>query len=98
MIFMELRARDPHMLRWVELMARTGGSRVKVKYDAGFFCWLDDQILMIKDHTYAGIDFRGDPDLPLPLDAQWGDIGKKQDSKMLIVFFVFSCFNVFYEQ
>ena len=69
MIFIEMRSRDPRMLRWVELMARTGGGRVKRKYDARFFHWLDDQILMIEDYAYAGTDFRGDPDLPLPPGA-----------------------------
>ena len=69
MIFTEMRARYPCMLRWVELMARTGGGRVKVKYDVGFFHWLEDHILMIEDHAYASTDFRGDPDLPLPPGA-----------------------------
>jgi hypothetical protein len=32
---------------------------------------------MIEDYAYAGLDFRGDPDLALPEDAQWGNIGKK---------------------
>ena len=41
-IFIELRARDPRMLRWVECMACTGGGRVKVKYEFRFFHWLDD--------------------------------------------------------
>ena len=77
MIFTELRPRDPRMLRWVELMAHTRGGRVKVKYDAGFFHWLEDQFLMIEDYAYAGTEFRGDPDLPLPSDSQWGDIGNK---------------------
>ena len=39
-IFTELRARDPRMLRWVEIMARTGGGRAKVKFEAAFFRWL----------------------------------------------------------
>jgi hypothetical protein len=34
-------------------------------------------MLMIDDYAYAGLDFRGDPDLALPEDAQWGDLGKK---------------------
>ena len=29
---------------------------------------------MIEDYTYAGTDFRGDPDLSLPPGAHWGDI------------------------
>ena len=64
-IFTELRARDPHMLRWVEIMARTGGDKAKVKFEATFFCWLREQILMIEDYSHARTDFRGDPDLPL---------------------------------
>ena len=36
---------------------------------------LDDHILMIEDYAYAGTEFRGDPDLPLLIDAQWGGIG-----------------------
>ena len=64
------------MLR--EIMARTGGGRAKVKFEAAFFRWLRDQILMIEDHAYAVTNFRGDADLPLPPHAQWGGIGKKQ--------------------
>ena len=81
------------MLRWVEIRAHTGGGEAKVKYRNPFFHWLDNQILMIEDYSYAGTDFRGDPDIPLPVDAQWGDIGKKH-AKTLIVF-IFSCFIIF---
>ena len=76
-IFTELRDRDPRMLMWVEVMAHISGGRAKVKFEAAFFCWLQDQILMIKDYSYAGTYFRGDLDLPLPPGAQWGYIGKK---------------------
>ena len=51
---------------------------------------------MIEDYAYAGKDFRGDPDLPLPPGAQWGDIGKKQNPKMVIMLFLFFIFYVFY--
>ena len=77
MVFTELRARDPRMLRWVRIMACTGVGRGKVKFGAPFFQWLSDQILMIEDYAYAGTYFRGDPDLPLPPGKQWGDMGKK---------------------
>ena len=56
-IFTEIRARNPRMLRWVEIMAYTGGGRAKVKFEAAFFCWLRDQILMIEDYAYAWTDF-----------------------------------------
>ena len=68
-ILIELRDRYPCMLRWVEIMAHTGGSKAKVKFEAAFLCWLRDQILMIEDYVYARTDFRGDPDLPLPPSA-----------------------------
>ena len=77
-VFVELRDRDPRMLRWIEIMARTSGGRAKVKFEATFFCWLCDQILMIEDYAFVGIEFRGDLDLPLPTSAQWRDIGKNK--------------------
>ena len=57
-VFTELRVTDPLMLRWVQIMVRTGASRGKVKFG--------DQLLMVEDYAYTGIDFSGDPDLPLP--------------------------------
>ena len=48
-----------------------------IKYNDPFFDWLRPQMLMIDDYTNAGLDFRGDLDLVLPEDAQWGDLGKK---------------------
>ena len=44
---------------------------------------------MIEDYAYAGTNFRGDLDLSLPPSAQWGDIGKKKNPKMLIMFLYF---------
>ena len=88
-IFTELRARDPHMLRLVEIMDRTSGGTAKVKFKVSFFRWLRYQILMIEDYAYTWTDFKGNLDLPLPPGAQWGDIGKKQNPKMVIMFFMF---------
>ena len=51
---------------------------------------------MIKDYDYAGTDFQGDPDLPLPADAQWGDIGKKNAQDVDYFFCIFMFYN-FYE-
>ena len=59
-------------------MDRTRVGRGKVKFSDPFFRWLQDHILMVEDYAYAGTDFGGDPDLPLPPGGQWGDIGKKQ--------------------
>ena len=61
----ELDERDPHMLRWVEVMARHGGGRPTIKYGAPLFCSLRNQLLMIKDCAYAGTDLCRDPELAL---------------------------------
>jgi hypothetical protein len=68
--------RDPRMLSWCRLMARHVAGPI-IKYDDTFFDWLQPQMLMVDDYAYAGLDFRGDMDLALPEDAQWGDLGKK---------------------
>ena len=96
MVFTELRARDPHMLRWVRIMARTGEGRGKVKFGAPFFRWLSDQILMIEDYAYVGTDFRGDPDPPLSPDEHWGVMGKKKTPKIAICVFCLLMFFIFY--
>ena len=71
-------------------MARIGASRGRVKFSDPFFRWLRDQILMVEDYSYAGKDFIGDLDLPLPPGGQWGDIGKKQETlKWMKYFYVF---------
>ena len=79
MVFTYMRAIDPRMSQWLDIMARTGGGGDKVKFETAFFHRLSDQILMIKDYAYEGTEFIGDPDLPLPPGAHWGDIGKKKN-------------------
>ena len=59
-------------------MARIGVGRGKVKFGDPFFQWMRDQLLMVEDYAYMGTEFKGDPNLPLPPDAQWGNIDKKQ--------------------
>ena len=61
-------------------MARTRAGRGKVKFSDPFFRWLRDQILMVEDYAYAGTNFSGDRNLPLPPSGQWGDVGKKQET------------------
>ena len=53
---------------------------------------------MVKDYAYVGIDFTGDPDLPLPPGGQWGDIGKKQKTIKIEIFFMFFMFYIFYDK
>jgi hypothetical protein len=53
-------------------------------------------MLMVDDYAYAGLDFRGDPDLVLPEDAQWGELGKKYTLfsflNVFMNFIIFKCF------
>ena len=41
-VFQSLRARDPRILRWVQVMAHTGAGRGRVKFGDPFFRWLQD--------------------------------------------------------
>lgn len=42
-----------------------------------FFDWLRRQLIDVEEWTYFGIDFTGDPDLPLPKAEDWDeDLGK----------------------
>ena len=52
---------------------------------------------MVEDYAYTGMDFTGDPELPLPSGGQWGDIGKKQETlKWMKCFLCFLMFYYFY--
>ena len=58
-------------------MHRLGGGRVSNPYPADLFPWWRRQIVAIDDYPYEGIDFLGDPDMPLPPGSAYGDIGNK---------------------
>lgn len=81
------------MQRWVELMARHVGQSTII-FSTAFFSWLDRQHHLIEEHPYLGKDFHGDPDLILPVRAQWGAIGKLFDQSVFY-FQVSTCFCVF---
>ena len=68
--FRSLRAWDPHMVRWVQVMAHTRVGRGRVKFGDMFFKWLQDQMLMVKDYAYANTNFTRDPNIPLPPGGQ----------------------------
>ena len=79
-------------------MAHTGAGRGRVKFVDAFLRWLRDQMLRVEDYANAGIDFTGDPDLPLPPRGQWGDIGKKQETLTMENVFMFFMFYIFYDK
>ena len=63
-------ARDPAMVKWSSLLVRLGGGR-QPHFLEDFFSRLDQDILVVDDYGYAGIDFRHDPDLVLPEGEDW---------------------------
>jgi hypothetical protein len=75
-------ARETRATRWARVMPRGGGGR-SVSWGLCFREWLESQVIFVEDWPYAGIDFRGDPDMPLPAGEQWDDGG------MTLDFFIF---------
>jgi hypothetical protein len=64
-------------------------ARPIIRYDDMLFDWLQPQMLMVDDYAYVGLDLRGDTDLALPKDAQWGDLGKKYTHFLFLNVFKF---------
>jgi hypothetical protein len=77
------------MVQWTEMMRWQGGGRVPTPYNDDFFHWWRRQIISLDDYPYAGIDFKGDPDMPLPPGTTYRDIGMSNFFKYFIFFFVF---------
>ena len=69
--------RQPRLNRWGEIfLCHRGGDIVQSVYDDDFYTWWEQQLPALEQFPYAGLDFRGDPDLILPPGAIWGDMGK----------------------
>ena len=68
--------REPKLMRWFAVMARhpDEGTEV-VRFRPEYFHWLENHVFSIQDFPYAGVDFRGDPDMILPPGEQWDDTG-----------------------
>ena len=60
-------------------------------YPADFFPWWRQEIVATDDYPYVGIDFRGDPDMPLPPGSAYGDIGNESQPS----FYFFLCFLIY---
>jgi len=65
---------EPRMQRWVDHMSRHAGQS-QISFSATFFRWFDRQEMFYSEYPYAGMDFRGDPDLALPAGERWGALG-----------------------
>ena len=75
------------MQRWVDLMARHAGQS-QVSFSDTFFEWFNRQEMVFSEYPYAGMDFRGDPDLVSLAGEQWGAIGKFSDHISVYRFFL----------
>ena len=70
------------MACWAALMPRAGGGQ-HMPWRPEFFGWLRRQLIVVEYWPYAGTDFTGDPDLPLPEGDNWDEgLGK-------IIFLIF---------
>ena len=69
--------RQPRLSRCGDIFLRQGGGDIVHRmYDDDFYTWWERQVLALEQFPYAGMDFRGDPDLVLPPGGVWGEIGK----------------------
>lgn len=83
--------REPRMTRWAALMPRGGGGQ-QMSWRPEFFGWLHHQLIVVEDWPYAGTDFTGDPDLPLPEGEEWDEeLGVISSDFMFYDFFVNTC-------
>ena len=65
---------EPRLVLWSSLADRLRGVQT-LRFDASFLAWLDHQMMMFEDFPYAGMDFRGDPELALPPGMNWDETG-----------------------
>ena len=91
----DLGPQQPKLIRWVVVMARhpDEGAAV-VRFSESYFDWLEGQLFVIQDFPYAGMDFRGDPDMVLPQGEQWDDRGTFIFTSFLIMYFLFFIYIV----
>lgn len=90
-------ARALAMLKWSGLLVGLGGGQ-KPHFSEDFFSRLDQDVLVVKDYGYAGIDFCNKPNLVLPKGEDWDSaLGKKHaiSSFSSDVFDIFMFYNVF---
>ena len=56
-----------------------------------FFICLRRQLIVVEDWPYAGTNFMGDPDLPLPEGEEW-----EEDLGMIFYFLTLLCIFIFF--
>jgi hypothetical protein len=83
---------DPSMAQWTEVMRQLGGGRLPTPYNDDFFFWWRRQVIALEDYPYAGIEFRGDLNMPLPPGSAYGDTGM-QNFFEYFKFFLYFCIS-----
>jgi hypothetical protein len=63
------------MAQGTEVMRWQGGGRFPTPYSDDFCYWWRQHVISLIDYPYVGINFRGDPDMPLPPGTTYGDSG-----------------------
>ena len=82
-------ARDLTMWKWLGLLSRLGGGR-QPHFTEDFFSQLDQDILVVEDYGYVGIDFHQDPDLVFPDDEDWDtSLSKKHVISLHAILFLY---------
>jgi hypothetical protein len=62
---------------------------VPTPYNDDFFFWWIWKVIALDDYPYTGINFRGDPDMPLPPGSAYEDLGTLIFFKYFIYFCIF---------
>ena len=59
-----------------------------------FFRWLRHELIVVEDWPYAGTDFIGDPNLPLPEGDHWDEELGKTSCFLIFMFYVFLLIHI----
>ena len=89
--------RDPTMLKWSGFLVHMGGGW-KPHFSKDFSNHLDQDVLVVDDYGYAGIDFCNNPSQVLLEGEDWDSaLGKKHtiSSFSSDIFDIFMIYNVF---
>ena len=55
------------MRKWASVMPRGGGGRVGHYWNITIEAWLESNPYIFLPFPYVGMDFRGDPDMGIPI-------------------------------
>ena len=85
---------DPPQMCWEGVMWFLGGGCVAKLYPTDFFHWLCRKIMAIDDFPYVGIDFHGDPNIPMPKGVAYEDIDKNLEFILFLNYLFFVIFDI----